>query len=60
MDIVNADKASRKKPYAAPTVVAVSLTPEEVSLGSCKASSGTAGSKTAGTPCRLCGIVIGS
>ncbi len=49
-----------KKPYVKPLVIRVDLTPEEVVMGSCKASSGPAGSKSPLFPCKVCGLALGS
>jgi hypothetical protein len=49
-----------KKLYVKPLVIQVELTPEEVVMGACKASSGNAGSKSPGNPCRVCGVATGS
>ncbi|HAM51172.1 MAG TPA: hypothetical protein DCP92_10975 [Nitrospiraceae bacterium] len=52
--------AEKKKPYVKPVVARVNLTSEEVVLGHCKAASSTAGSKSPGFPCIVCGVATGS
>jgi hypothetical protein len=52
--------AQQKKPYVAPRVTKVDLTPEEVVLGNCKASGNNTGSKSPGNPCQVCGLATGS
>ncbi|MHB8882564.1 MAG: hypothetical protein ACYC69_13780 [Thermodesulfovibrionales bacterium] len=53
-------EAVQKKPYLAPTVMVVHLTPEEVSLGACKALFSSVGSRSPGQLCSLCGGALGS